>query len=47
MEMRVVFATLLGRMSDLAYAESGRGALIVPSALVRNCTEMQITFTPR
>ena len=47
MEMRVVFATLLRRMSDLAYAESGRGAVIVPSALVRNHTEMQITFTPR
>jgi hypothetical protein len=32
---------------DLAYAEWGRGAAIMPSALVRNHTEMQITFTPR
>ena len=47
METRSVFATLLREMSDLTYAESGRGAVIVPSALVRNHTEMQITPADR
>ncbi|MDX2379615.1 MAG: cytochrome P450, partial [Acidimicrobiia bacterium] len=47
MEMRVVFATVLRRMTDLAYADPDRGAVVEPSALVRNCTEMRITYTPR
>jgi cytochrome P450 family 142 subfamily A polypeptide 1 len=47
MEMRVVFSTVLRRMADLAYADPDRGAVIEPSALVRNCTEMQITYTAR
>jgi cytochrome P450 family 142 subfamily A polypeptide 1 len=47
MEMRVVFATVLRRMTDLAYADSTRGAIVEPSALVRNCTEMRIIYSPR
>jgi cytochrome P450 family 142 subfamily A polypeptide 1 len=47
MEMRVVFSTVLRRMADLAYADPDRGTVIEPSALVRNCTEMQITYSPR
>jgi cytochrome P450 family 142 subfamily A polypeptide 1 len=47
MEMRVVFSTVLRELTDLAYADAGRGAVVAPSALVRNCTEMQVTYTAR
>jgi cytochrome P450 family 142 subfamily A polypeptide 1 len=47
MEMRVVFSTVLRELTDLAYADATRGAVVAPSALVRNCTEMQVTYTDR
>ena len=44
MEMRVAFEQLLRRMPDIENA--GDGPRIVPSALVRNCAEMRVKFTP-
>jgi cytochrome P450 len=44
MEMRVAFEQLLKRMPDIEYADAG--PRIVPSALVRNCAEMRVKFTP-
>lgn len=45
MEMKVLFTTLLRRMADFAYTDGG--PVVVPSALVRNCTELKISFTTR
>lgn len=45
MEMRVLFSTILRRMTDLAYADDG--PVVEPSALVRNCTALEMTFTKR
>jgi cytochrome P450 family 142 subfamily A polypeptide 1 len=44
MEMRVAFEELLRRVPDMEYA--GGGPVVVPAALVRNCTEMKVRFTP-
>lgn len=44
MELRVVFDEVLRRMPDIAYA--GDGPVLQPSALVRTCAEMKVTFTP-
>jgi cytochrome P450 len=44
MEMRVVFGELMRRLPDMEYAAGG--PVIVPSALVRNCTEMKVRYTP-
>jgi cytochrome P450 family 142 subfamily A polypeptide 1 len=44
MEMRVAFGELLRRLPDMEYAEGG--PVIVPSALVRTCSEMKVKFTP-
>jgi cytochrome P450 family 142 subfamily A polypeptide 1 len=45
MEMRVLFSTLLRRMADFEFTDGG--PVIEPSALVRNCVEMNISFTKR
>lgn len=45
MEMQVVFTTVLQRMSDFAYVDGG--PVIAPSALVRNCTSLEMTFITR
>ncbi len=44
MEMRVCFEELLRRLPDMEYAEGG--PVIVPSAIVRNCQEMKVRYTP-
>ncbi|MCS5637756.1 MAG: cytochrome P450 [Myxococcota bacterium] len=44
MEMRVAFAECLRRLPDMEYASGGPG--IVPSSLVRSCSEMKVRFTP-
>jgi cytochrome P450 len=44
MEMRVAFEELLRRVPDMEYAEGG--PVVVPAALVRNCKEMKVRFTP-
>ena len=44
MEMRVAFEELLRRIPDMSYTTGG--PTLVPSALVRSCTEMQVAFTP-
>ncbi|MDJ0850035.1 MAG: cytochrome P450 [Myxococcota bacterium] len=44
MEMRVCFEELLRRLPDMEYADGG--PVIVPSALVRNCQEMKVRYTP-
>jgi len=44
MEMRVVFEELLRRIPDMEYASGG--PVVVPAALVRNCAEMKVRFTP-
>ncbi len=44
MEMRVAFEELLRRLPDMAYA--GGGPVLKPSALVRNCIEMRVKYTP-
>ncbi len=44
MEMRVCFEELLRRLPDMEYAEDG--PVIVPSALVRNCQQMKVRYTP-
>jgi cytochrome P450 family 142 subfamily A polypeptide 1 len=45
MEMRVAFEELLRRFPDMEYAD-GEGAVVVPSALVRSCVQMNLRFTP-
>ena len=45
MEMRVAFEELLRRFPDMEYADAS-GAVIVPSALVRSCVQMNLRFTP-
>lgn len=45
MEMRVAFEELLRRFPDMEYADA-EGAVIVPSALVRSCVQMNLRFTP-
>jgi len=44
MELRVAFEQILKRMPDVEYATDG--PVLFPSALVRNCTEMKVKFTP-
>ena len=44
MEMRVAIREILRRLPDMEFATGG--PVVVPSALVRNCAEMQVTFTP-
>ena len=44
MEMRVAFEELLRRFPDMEYADGG--PVIVPSALVRSCVQMNLRFTP-
>lgn len=44
MELRVGFSELLGRLPDMQY--SAGGPVVVPSSLVRSCTEMRVKFTP-
>ena len=44
MEMRVAFAECLRRLPDMEYASGG--PVIVPSSLVRSCSEMKVRFTP-
>ncbi|MAG30996.1 MAG: hypothetical protein CL908_08910 [Deltaproteobacteria bacterium] len=44
MEMRVAFREVLRRMPDIEYAAGG--PVMLPSALVRTCAEMQVKFTP-
>jgi cytochrome P450 family 142 subfamily A polypeptide 1 len=44
MELRVAIRELLRRLPDLEYA--GDGPVIVPSALVRSCTRMDLRFSP-
>jgi len=44
MEMRVAFAELLKRLPDMEFAAGG--PVIVPSSLVRSCSEMKVRFTP-
>jgi cytochrome P450 family 142 subfamily A polypeptide 1 len=43
MEMRVLFSTLLRRMTEFEYSDGG--PVVEPSALVRNCTALEMTFT--
>ncbi len=45
MEMRVTFEELLRRFPDMEYADAS-GAVIMPSALVRSCVQMNLRFTP-
>lgn len=45
MELRVALEELLRRIPDMEFADE-RGAVVVPSALVRNCASMQVRFTP-
>jgi cytochrome P450 len=44
MEMRVAFAELLRRVPDMEFAAGG--PVIVPSSLVRSCSETRVRFTP-
>jgi len=44
MEMRVAFEELLRRLPDMEYATGGPE--LVPNALVRTCTRMDVRFTP-
>ena len=43
MEMRVAFRELLRRLPDMEFSEGG--PVIVPSSLVRTCSEMKVRFT--
>ena len=45
MELRVALEQLLSRLRDIEYADA-MGSVVYPSALVRNCTSMQVRFTP-
>ncbi len=42
MELRVAFSELLRRLPDMEY--SADGPVVVPSSLVRSCTEMKVKF---
>jgi cytochrome P450 family 142 subfamily A polypeptide 1 len=42
MELQVLFSTILRRMTDFEYTDGG--PVIAPSALVRNCTEMKVSY---
>lgn len=44
MEMRVAFEEILRRMPDMQYSHGG--PVLIPSALVRTCAEMKVSFTP-
>jgi cytochrome P450 len=44
MEMRVAFREILRRLPDMEY--SAGGPVLTPSALVRTCSEMRVSFTP-
>lgn len=44
MELRVVFEELLRRLPDMEYASGG--PKLVPSSLVRTCSEMRVRYTP-
>ncbi len=44
MELRVAFSELLRRLPDMEFAAGG--PVVMPSALVRSCTEMRVRFTP-
>jgi cytochrome P450 family 142 subfamily A polypeptide 1 len=44
MELRVALENLLRRLPDMQY--SNGGPVLVPSSLVRSCTEMRVSFTP-
>jgi cytochrome P450 family 142 subfamily A polypeptide 1 len=44
MEMRVALEQVLRRMPDIEYAASG--PVLVPSSLVRTCSEMKVRFSP-
>jgi len=44
MELRVAFSELLRQLPDMKY--SNDGPIVVPSSLVRSCSEMKVTFTP-
>jgi cytochrome P450 family 142 subfamily A polypeptide 1 len=44
MEMRVALEQVLRRMPDMEYAAGG--PVLVPSRLVRTCSEMKVRFTP-
>ncbi len=44
MEMRVALEQVLARMRDIEYAAGG--PVLVPSSLVRTCSEMKVRFTP-
>ncbi|MBW2419266.1 MAG: cytochrome P450 [Deltaproteobacteria bacterium] len=44
MEMRVALEQVLRRLPDMEYAAGG--PVLVPSALVRTCSEMKVRFTP-
>ncbi len=44
MEMRLTFSEILRRMPDMEYTASG--PVLIPAALVRNCTSMPVRFTP-
>ena len=44
MEMRVAFAECLRRLPDMEFASGG--PVIIPSSLVRSCSEMKVRFTP-
>ena len=43
MELRVAFSELLRRLPDMEY--SADGPVVVPSSLVRSCTEMKVKFS--
>ena len=45
MELRVALEQVLPRMRNIEYADS-MGSVVYPSSLVRNCTSMQVRFTP-
>lgn len=43
--MRVAFEEILRRCPDMEFADA-EGAVVLPSALVRSCTQMRVRFTP-
>ena len=44
MELRVAFSELLRQLPDMKYSTDG--PVVIPSSLVRSCSEMKVTFTP-
>jgi cytochrome P450 family 142 subfamily A polypeptide 1 len=44
MELRVTFEELLRRLPDMEFSDGG--PVILPSPLVRTCSEMKVRFTP-